>query len=516
MSNAQMILPLNSASQMSIHTSEPNRVIINHQNFVFLTPDAAKSFSSSVRACIAAYSTPRDPIAVLKYSSSISVRHVKKADTSFSPRLLSALVYQRLLLQEASRIHSPFLPRLFRCFETPDTFSFALKKPPNSQSLAQVLGAHSNRRISSVVARKIFCEMLLALSDVHNLGFLLRDATLDAFTLSSAGHIQLDDLSIVKKVMNNTTSSASGARTSLCRSNASELRARHRRTISDVYQTLSLSSHDRSSDSRPEAPSGQVKRPNCRHLRRMSVLSSMTSSSQCDNEDSEMSIMGSTEADQSWDKCHNGKPVPLQGRAKSFVGTRSHMSPEQLNASYAGDVSYGSAADVWMLGITLYIMLVGRHPFETSLQNATRLFRSILKKDIQIPQDVPPEIGQVLQGMLRKDERKRMTIEEIKLSPWLRDIDWEQVRKAASDGTPMTDVVHELIGCGVAGTSCCSDLFSDVCAISDVSRSSEEMTEIESGSTKRVQRKKSGLHRCRPKGETLLGFEYFSASSGDL
>ena len=42
------------------------------------------------------------------------------------------------------------------------------------------------------------------------------------------------------------------------------------------------------------------------------------------------------------------------------VGTLSYQSPELINSE-----AYGPANDIWALGVILYEMLAGVHPFDT-------------------------------------------------------------------------------------------------------------------------------------------------------
>lgn len=49
--------------------------------------------------------------------------------------------------------------------------------------------------------------------------------------------------------------------------------------------------------------------------------------------------------------------------ANSNVGTLIYMSPERIDVSEGGDASYGVAADVWSLGITLTELALGHYPY---------------------------------------------------------------------------------------------------------------------------------------------------------
>lgn len=351
-------------------------------------------------------------------------------------------------------------------------------------------------------ARKIFSEMLIALSEIHGLGFLLRDVTPDTFTLSSSGHIHLTDFDSVKLVVPNRSLSALAPSFRSSHLSEEQLHDDGKAAI-DTSQERSQSSFSEPSDCRSKSTLSFTKHW-YRHLMQPRI-SFLTSGSQLVG-GSEISMAGSTDNDESFKSCHDENLYPKLGRAKSFVGTRSHLSPEHLNASYAGNGSYGFAADVWMLGVSLYIMVVGHHPFEAALQNSSHLFEAIKGMDVTIPDFVPQDIGDILRGMLQKDEKDRMTIEEIRLSPWLQEINWEEVRNSALDGVRITHAFRELSCFEAEDTLDYSNAPPDRCAISDVSRSSDEVIEI-GLKTRKVEDRKSQSSGpgC---GETLLGFRY--------
>lgn len=53
---------------------------------------------------------------------------------------------------------------------------------------------------------------------------------------------------------------------------------------------------------------------------------------------------------------------------KTTAGTTLFMAPELLNET---DLSASKALDIWALGIMLYMMVFGFHPFKTKLKDQT-------------------------------------------------------------------------------------------------------------------------------------------------
>ena len=103
------------------------------------------------------------------------------------------------------------------------------------------------------------------------------------------------------------------------------------------------------------------------------------------------------------------------------VGKECYKSPEMLKK---GIKCNAAANDVWCLGVTLFMMLIGCHPMKTASINDPN-FRLIMKG----------EIGKLLEILGRKHyvsvraldllesifkyEDERISIEDIKQHPWL-------------------------------------------------------------------------------------------------
>jgi len=103
---------------------------------------------------------------------------------------------------------------------------------------------------------------------------------------------------------------------------------------------------------------------------------------------------------------------------KSTVGTPAYIAPEVLQRKeYKGET-----ADVWSLGVTLYVMLAGAYPFEDP--DDPRNFRKTIQRIMAVSYTIPsyvhisPECRQLLEAIFVADPTKRITIDEIKRHPW--------------------------------------------------------------------------------------------------
>jgi predicted ATPase/predicted Ser/Thr protein kinase len=94
----------------------------------------------------------------------------------------------------------------------------------------------------------------------------------------------------------------------------------------------------------------------------------------------------------------------------ALVGTVGYMSPEQAHG-----VAVDSAADIFSLGIVLYELVTGRHPFEADSALAT--LHAIANRLPAAPSRLNPEAPAALDGlteaMLQKNPRLRPTAAEV-------------------------------------------------------------------------------------------------------
>lgn len=136
------------------------------------------------------------------------------------------------------------------------------------------------------------------------------------------------------------------------------------------------------------------------------------------------------------------------------VGTPAFYAPELCKLDDDGDpLPVTKAIDIWALGVTLYCLIYGRVPFYE--ENEFKLMRTIVEQDVVIPhyrlkavtesgsrpsshgrlyhstnsskrlpqepeyEQVPPELRDLLQKLLTKDPRCRITIPQIKQHRWV-------------------------------------------------------------------------------------------------
>jgi hypothetical protein len=99
-----------------------------------------------------------------------------------------------------------------------------------------------------------------------------------------------------------------------------------------------------------------------------------------------------------------------QSQEESFTGTVAYMSPEQA----AEEPWLGPASDWYSLGVLLFEALTGRLPHQGSL------LTTLIKKTQEAPPpvrqlvpDVPEDLDQLVNGLLRRDPEKRIREEEV-------------------------------------------------------------------------------------------------------
>lgn len=108
----------------------------------------------------------------------------------------------------------------------------------------------------------------------------------------------------------------------------------------------------------------------------------------------------------------NDKHRSMEGQSRmmknmsTVCGTMSYMAPEIFNREkYTGD-----KADIWSLGIVIYVLLVGFMPFKEADE---------VKSKFSIPSFVSKDASDFVSNMLILEPRKRYSARRLLLHPWV-------------------------------------------------------------------------------------------------
>jgi serine/threonine protein kinase len=93
-------------------------------------------------------------------------------------------------------------------------------------------------------------------------------------------------------------------------------------------------------------------------------------------------------------------------------GSPAYVAPEIIL-----EEPYSTAADIWSVGVLLYLMVTGRFPFNT--ENMSTLMQDILTTKPTMPPGMSPLLADLILRLLDKDPETRIALKDIKLSPWI-------------------------------------------------------------------------------------------------
>ncbi|XP_051046636.1 putative sperm motility kinase W [Phodopus roborovskii] len=106
-------------------------------------------------------------------------------------------------------------------------------------------------------------------------------------------------------------------------------------------------------------------------------------------------------------RCRAG--TMLQGRC----GTKLYNAPELI----VREGYDGKKADVWSLGVVLYIITIGHHPFKGSSPKESD--GNIIRGSYELPSHVSGKLENLIHQMLTVVPEKRPSIEDIEQHPWV-------------------------------------------------------------------------------------------------
>ncbi|KAK8952945.1 CDPK-related kinase 1 [Platanthera guangdongensis] len=106
-------------------------------------------------------------------------------------------------------------------------------------------------------------------------------------------------------------------------------------------------------------------------------------------------------------------------RLNDIVGSAYYVAPEVLHRSY------GTEADMWSVGVIVYILLCGSRPFWARTESG--IFRAVLKAEPSFNEAPWPSLSSeakdFVKRLLNKDYRRRMTAAQALSHPWIQQFE---------------------------------------------------------------------------------------------
>eukprot|EP01097_Dermamoeba_algensis_P005442 TRINITY_DN3460_c0_g2_i2.p1 TRINITY_DN3460_c0_g2~~TRINITY_DN3460_c0_g2_i2.p1 ORF type:complete len:320 (-),score=50.87 TRINITY_DN3460_c0_g2_i2:298-1257(-) len=115
-----------------------------------------------------------------------------------------------------------------------------------------------------------------------------------------------------------------------------------------------------------------------------------------------------------------GKLASTIGKAQTFVGTVTYMSPERINGE-----DYNSSSDIWSLGLTILECAFGYYPYSPPGKKAQLLFFELLEHIVQQPVPLPStekfskEFVSFISKCLQKSPEARWTALQLLEHPFI-------------------------------------------------------------------------------------------------
>lgn len=99
-------------------------------------------------------------------------------------------------------------------------------------------------------------------------------------------------------------------------------------------------------------------------------------------------------------------------KRSTICGSPAYIAPEMISSQ-----PYRFKADIWSLGVMLYAITTSKLPFEHA--NISVQMQMILNEEPTYPMDLSPELTDLLQNMLKKDPKERISCRGILGHPWI-------------------------------------------------------------------------------------------------
>lgn len=121
----------------------------------------------------------------------------------------------------------------------------------------------------------------------------------------------------------------------------------------------------------------------------------------------------------------------------SIAGTAQYMAPEQLLSTKG----YDFAIDIWSLGCCMFEMVAGNPPFTGTSQIE---MKHQLANDVPVKDYFSKNFTSLIEGLLNKNPKSRLTIDQIKAHPFFKKTKWDEVLECTQK-SPIRPKVKERV-----------------------------------------------------------------------
>ncbi|GBG25659.1 Protein kinase, putative [Hondaea fermentalgiana] len=147
------------------------------------------------------------------------------------------------------------------------------------------------------------------------------------------------------------------------------------------------------------------------------------------------------------------KLISPLGVMKLACGTLSYVAPEVLTAQ-----GYGKAADIWNIGVIIYLVRRGRLPFDG--ESKDDIIYNTIHTELDFAHDpvfskCSADHVDLIKGLLRKNPDHRLTAEQVLQHPWMKRMAhvWEEEKKklepiVGPDGFPPVPIESSALASG--------------------------------------------------------------------
>jgi serine/threonine protein kinase len=98
----------------------------------------------------------------------------------------------------------------------------------------------------------------------------------------------------------------------------------------------------------------------------------------------------------------------------TFCGSPAYAAPECLMRQEYD----GTKSDLWSLGVILYVMVTGCHPWD--ITNTSTMIRQIMSAEFTVPASVSPACREMIRGLIQVNPDARTPVSQLARHAWFR------------------------------------------------------------------------------------------------